>query len=196
LEVDRRADPGPVNWQPWRLTLIIADMEFTARIKSDSAGLLKGAAKCRVNAQGMELIKGAQAAVQIPIGTPAINESKNIVVLPLGERTIQLIVGKFGSYQERLARDLAAFLRSEKPLPLAGDYALEPYLWVLALLPFGIMAVTGGGAIWGGLGGALVAACFAIAQLEKLPLLYRVGMMLIISIIAYSLVIWLRLQAS
>lgn len=84
---------------------------------------------------------------------------------------------------------MAAWLRGERPaLPQAREYKIEPYLLVPALLPFGIMAVTRGGAIWGAVGGALAVACIAVAQIETLHKLVRLAIILAISAAAYGVV--------
>lgn len=164
-------------------------------IKSDSAGAIRGVMKSSATPQGLLLEKGSDV-LTLPIGSPAQHAGRNIVSASVDGRNVTFAVKKFGTYQDRFARDVAAWLRGERPAPQDNDYKLEPYLLLLAFLPFGIMIVTRGGAIWGGIGGALAMLCFVVAQNEKLSLAVRVLVMLLISAAAYSAVIALVMSTA
>lgn len=165
-------------------------MEFGAAVKLDSMGQLRGAVRCTVTPQGLSVAKGKAPPLLVPVGTPARHEGGSRMVIKAGGRVLTLSVSKFGSYPQRIARDVAAFLRGERPAPLAArEYKIEPYLLVPSLLPFGIMAVTGGGAIPGAIGGALAVACLAVAQVETLHKAARLAIILAITAAAYGVTI-------
>jgi hypothetical protein len=168
-------------------------MEFGAAVKSDSAGQLRGAVKCVLTPGGMSIGKGKSGVpLMIAQGTPARYDGGNRFSIDAGGgRTLALAVNKFGSYQNRIAREVASYLGGggRATPPDAAEFKLEPYMLVPAVLPFGIMAVTRGGAIWGAVGGVLAVSCLFVAQAEQLPKAARLGIILLINVAAYGGVI-------
>jgi len=161
-------------------------MQFNATIKSDSAGILRGGVKCSLTASGLTLAKRKIPTLLVPVGTDAISSRGNVVHVALPDRQIAFAVQKFGSYQGRLADDVAGFLRAERPEPVEADYKLQPYLLALSLLPIGIMILTGGGALWGAIGGAVAMACLVVAQNDRMPIAIRVLFILAICGMLYA----------
>lgn len=166
-------------------------MEFNATVKGDSLGQLRGGVKCAVTSGGLTVTKGKNPPLLIPIGTSAAAEGRSVLRVMLPDRQLSLAVQKFGAYQGRIAADVAAYLRGERQALAAGDYRLEPYLLVLSFLPFGIMILTRGGALWGAIGGGLAMLCLVVSQNEKLPILVRLLIVLGISACLYGLVLML-----
>jgi hypothetical protein len=161
-------------------------MQFNAAVKSDSTGMLKGTYQCTAAPDGLQLARKKQTVVVIPRGTAATLTGSNQVTVQTPGGTLVLAVSKFPAYQGRLAGAVAAFLRGERDLANEAEFKLEPYLLVPAVLPFGIMIVTRGGAIWGALGGGVAVACLAIAQLESIPRLGRLAIILLINVALYA----------
>jgi hypothetical protein len=94
---------------------------------------------------------------------------------------------KLGAYQNRLARDVAAFLDKRRLDP--RSYGMEWYLYVPAALPIGIPILTMGGALPGAAGFGLAAACYAIAQQERWPVGLRIAAELGLAGLVYALLI-------
>jgi hypothetical protein len=107
--------------------------------------------------------------LKIPVGAHAEYAGKNRIDVTLPDCRLEISVTKFGSYQNRLAQDMAAFLAGGKPMPVLSDYSLPWYFYVLSALPVGIPIITLGGAIPGAIGFGLAAACFGICQQEDWP---------------------------
>jgi hypothetical protein len=103
---------------------------------------------------------------------------------------LTLAVNKFGTYQQRIAREVVGYLTGARTtMPEAAEFKLEPYMLVPAVLPLGIMIVTRGGAIWGAIGGALAALCVFVAQAEELPKAARLAIIVLVNAAAYAGVI-------
>src|SRR5262249_59678622 len=91
----------------------------------------------------------------------------------------------------RRAGDVVASLNRQAGGPDPRGYAVEWYLIAIAILPLGIMILTGFGAIPGAIAGGLVAGCLMIAQQERLPVAARVGISLGVTVLGYLVTILL-----
>src|SRR5262249_57678936 len=147
-------------------------LQFNARIKTDPHKTLKGAFAASASAAGLTLRKGKQQ-VDVPVGTPARHVTRNTIEVELEGRPVELTIARLGWYQDRLARDPAAWLSPRKSGLDPDGYALPWYLFAAALLPAGIPIITLGGAIPAGAAALLIRAGLAVAQLEPLSQLAR-----------------------
>jgi hypothetical protein len=165
-------------------------MQFNVAVKEDSAGQLKGSYQCTAGPDGLHLSRKRQDVLIVPRGAGAIRTGSNRITVHVAGRTLVLAVSKFPAYQGRLADGVAAYLRGERELSAGdeGEFKLEPYLLVPAVLPFGIMILTRGGAIWGALGGVVAVACLALAQVESMPRVARLGLILLINAALYGMI--------
>src|SRR5689334_14989458 len=125
-------------------------MQFNVAVKSDSRGRLKGAYQGKVESDGLHLQRKGRDEVVIARGSDAKHVGANRVEVAMPDGAIvAFAVSRFGIYQSRLAAQLAAFLRGERrDLGDGSEFKLEPLLLIPAVLPFGIMLLTRGGAIW------------------------------------------------
>ncbi|MHB8994130.1 MAG: hypothetical protein ACYC63_02655 [Armatimonadota bacterium] len=73
--------------------------------------------------------------------------------------------------------------------------AMPPWLWVLAVLPLGIMILTRGGAIWGAMGGGLMGLNMWVGKKPELHIGVRTGIILAVTAVAYAIVIPLVVAA-
>jgi hypothetical protein len=170
------------------LVLASEPYPFTVTVLRDPDGQLKGGYRAQCTARGLQLTKKQGKPFCIPVGTPVTNLSRNRLGLTLDGRRIEVRVTKLAAYQNRLARDVSAFLRGEGGLDPQG-YRIEWYLLVPALLPLGIPVLTLGGALPAVFGVALSGCCFAIAQKERWPLAVRLLGSLGVSAAGYGVVI-------
>lgn len=164
-------------------------MQFNAIVKSDTSGQLKGQYQCTAAADGLHLARKKQAVVVIPRGTPATHTGSNLVTVDSPTGQLTMAITKFPAYQKRLAAAVASFVSGGRELPSDAEFKLEPYLLIPAVLPFGIMIVTRGGALWGVVGGLVAVGCLAVAQVESLPRIARLGLMLLINAVLYAVII-------
>ncbi|HEV3263593.1 MAG TPA: hypothetical protein VG013_42550 [Gemmataceae bacterium] len=181
-EERRRAEPDE------RAEVDDRPFEFKAVIKRDPDKSLKGAYQARVTPRGLRLTKAKKDPFLVPVGTPVTYLGGNRLALTLDGREVEVHVTKFRSYQQRLARDVAAFLKGKKQLD-PGSYAMEWYLLVPAALPLGIPIITLGGALPAALGCGLAGGCYAIAQKERWPVGARIAASLALAGIGYVAVI-------
>jgi len=161
-------------------------MEFNATVKSDPAGILKGGFKATLGPDGLRMERKKQPPVLVGRGTAATYQSGNMLTVALPGRAVTIAVTKFPAYQARLARGVAEYLRGERATFEDADVKMEWYLLVPAILPFGIMILTRGGAIWGALGGAVAVGCLYVAQVESMPKLARLVLIAVINAALYA----------
>lgn len=162
-------------------------MSINVLVKSDPAEHAKGRFVCEIKEKGLVLKQGKKQKIAIPRGTPARYQSKNKFSVQLETYKLEITVAKFGSYQGRLAEDLAGFVNGDQPAPDPSAYGIEWYFYALSAVPFGIPIVTLGGAIPGAIGGGLFGACVGVAQLEQWPKPARLATMIAINVVAYVL---------
>lgn len=162
-------------------------MSINVVVKSDPKGQAKGRFTCEVKEKGLVLKQGKKQKIVIPRGTPAKYESKNKFRVKLDTHQLEITVAKFGSYQNRLAEDLAGYVNGKRSAPDLSDYGIEWYFYALSFLPFGIPIITLGGAIPGAIGGGLFGACIGVAQQESWPKPARLATMIGINVVAYAL---------
>ncbi len=140
-------------------------MAFNVAIKSEPK-TAKGLYQCETSAQGLTLSQGKKR-ITIPVGVPTRYEGKNRFDVTLPDSRLTLTVSKFGSYQNRLAKDLATFLSTGGNPPNLADYKLPWYFYTVSVLPIGIPILTLGGAIPAVIGFGLAGTCFGISQKDE-----------------------------
>jgi hypothetical protein len=161
-------------------------MDFSATVKTEPPGVLKGSFKCAVTPHGIQFRQGKTLDFLIPVGTPAEHRPQNRVLVSLPEYRIDMTVVKWGSFADRFARDVALFVSGRGAPPQEHEYKMPVYLWVLALLPIGMPVITRGGAIPGAIAGAMVMVTYGIVQREDWPLAARIAGALAVSAGLYS----------
>lgn len=150
------------------------------KVVRDPYRLLRGVYRGEFASDGLQLRRGKEEVIRIPVGTSAEARGGNRVSAILDGREVTLAVSGMGLYSERLARDVALFLEGGRGVPDLADYALPRALMAVALLPAGILLIAlAGGAIGGALGGALagglIGANLAIIRKEAWPRAARVA---------------------
>lgn len=140
-------------------------MALNVTVKSEPRGAAKGQFQCEISDQGLILTQ-RKKTITVPVGTAASYAGKNRVDIALADQRLEVLVRKFGTYQNRLAKDIADFLTVGGRPPRVADYALPWYFYVVSALPIGIPVITLGGAIPGALGFGLASVCFGISQKE------------------------------
>jgi hypothetical protein len=171
-------------------------LQFKATIKSDPAKRLSGSYQCTSTPEGIRIEKKKENPLTLRPGTPAHRNVGNIVDVRFGDRTVSMAIAKFPAYQTRLADAVAAFLRGERGDLQDGEFKIEWYLLVPAILPFGIMILTRGGAIWGALGGVVAFACLALVQVESIPKIGRLLLILGVNAMLYAAIVTLVAASS
>ena len=160
-------------------------MPFNVKVISGSPSLPAGQYRAEVNADGLQLARRRETVLDIPVGTPAKYREKNRLALKLEDGPVELKVSKLGSYHNRLAKDVAAFLNRQCKTPVLSRYTLPWYFWVISALPLGIPVMLLGGAIPGAIGGGFAAGCFAVCQNEDWPDWVRALIALALVALAY-----------
>lgn len=158
---------------------------FNVMVKSEPSKFAKGQFRCEVLPNGLMLKKGKKQELFLPVGGGAEYLGKNRIATAVQGVRVEVSMTRWGSYQNRLARDTAQFLRGEGPMPQVADYGLPWGLLILAVLPIGIPIMTLGGALPAVIGIGLAGANFAIVQNEEMSLVARVALCVAITIGAY-----------
>jgi hypothetical protein len=135
-------------------------------VEAEPSNAAKGPFLCHFSADEVTL-KQRNTQIAIPIGVDASYAGKNQVDVTLPDCRLKMHVSKFGSYQNRLARDIAAFLSGGGDPPVATNYSLPWYFFVVSALPLGIPILTLGGAFPAMIGCGLAGGCFRIVQKEE-----------------------------
>ena len=162
-------------------------MNLNVVVKSEPKGFAKGRFQCAGNPEGLVLKQGKTELVLRP-GSRAEYLGNNRFAVSLDAHRLEVTVAKFGSYQNRLASDLAGFLRGDRPFPDANAYALPWYFYLISALPIGIPVITLGGAIPAAIGFGLAGACFGIAQKEEWPVPVRILSSLGLVVVGYIVI--------
>ena len=137
-------------------------------ITSEPKELAKGFWDCQMSEGGIVLTQKDQT-IEVPVGSDVGYPGKNKFSFAHQGGVVHVIINKMGSYQQRLARDMATWLTNQVPMPDPANYKLEWFYYIFAVLPFGIPIITLGGAIPTGLGVGLGFGNLAIAQKEEWP---------------------------
>jgi hypothetical protein len=198
IQSGRSAPPPPLREEAepeFEDSELSKPLAFRVTIKSDPEKLLKGIYQATVTRRGLKLSKAKTEPMLVPLGTPVTYLGSNRLSVTLDEREVEVRINKLRAYQNRLARDVAAFLKKGRPLDPNG-YALEWYLFIPAVLPLGIPILTLGGALPAVLGFGLAAGCFAIVQQEKWSMAFRLALSLIVAGIGYAVIIALLVLAA
>jgi hypothetical protein len=140
----------------------------------------------------MELRQAKKEPVWIPVGSAVEYEGKGQLNVEIDGREVTLGVGRINHYNDRLAFELAVYLRGGKKALHAADYVMPWSVLGAALLPVPMAGVfLAGGAIGGAIGGAyiggLVSLNLAIARKETWSRGARIGACAGISAAGYVL---------
>jgi hypothetical protein len=186
-EPRRRARSEEPEGEPWT---------FAAKVRNDPDGVLKGAFECRVSAQRIRFQQAGKADLKATIPARARYCDGSTFAVELEGREVEFTINEGTLYGGRLARDVARFLKGKGPMPQREDYKVPLWLYVPAVLPLGIMAVTQGGAIWGALGGGLAAGCIAIVRRDEISAALRLVIVLLLTAIGYAIPISIMIAKS
>ncbi|MBM4042017.1 MAG: hypothetical protein FJ290_26275 [Planctomycetes bacterium] len=170
-------------------------MGLNVVVKSVPQGDIKGQYECIVAPEGLTLRRKKRPDLFVPRGAIGEYLGGNRLKAQEPGRVLEIAVSKFGSYQNRLARDLAAFLSGQREVPNLADYRMEWYFYLVSVLPIGIPIITLGGALPAMLGFGLASGCFAIAQKDDWPVASRLLLCLGITAVAYVAVVALLVTA-
>ena len=163
------------------------DIALRLSVLSDSTHQLWGRIPARLTHEGLLLGEDAERCVARPGECAANYRRANRIALEIGTRRIDIKISKPGVYTGRLARDLAELLNSKRgPIRLA-DYRIEWYVWLLAVIPFGLLVLMRGGALWGALAGVMASVSLLVAHHEQLSRPVRIGAMLGLGAATYAL---------
>jgi hypothetical protein len=141
-------------------------MALNIVVKAEPRNAAKGQFQCQISADAVTLTQ-RKKQIAIPVGVDARYAGKNQIDVTLPDCRLEMRVTKFGSYQNRLARDIAAFLSGGGDPPVVTSYSLPWYFYVVSALPMGIPILTLGGAIPAMIGFGLAGGCFGIVQKEE-----------------------------
>jgi hypothetical protein len=170
-------------------------VRFPARVVTDEAGKLRGTFRARWEPEGLSLRQAKTQAVLVPVGTPSRYPGLNRLSVELGRRRLELVVTGRRLYQQRLARDLAAYLNGDQPRPDPRGYVIPLYLFGTAVLPLGIPLLALGGLIPTAVGVGLAAVCLAIVRRESWPAWGRALASLGLSAASYLVLgVWLAVM--
>jgi hypothetical protein len=148
-------------------------IRFVILITRDPQHLLKGRLSGEVSSDGLTLSRtDGTVETRIPIGSATRYLGLNRLAIVLDGREVQMLVFKANANQDRLTRDLAAFLNRQRPTLRPHDYSRVWYVVVAALLPLVLPVIAwplrlisgpGGGIFWGGLAVTLTAIGLVLA---------------------------------
>jgi Concanavalin A-like lectin/glucanases superfamily len=114
-------------------------IRFVVLITRDPDRALKGRLSAVVAPDGLTLSRAdGRVEVRIPIGSVTHYLGLNRLALTVEGREVQMLVFKGSANQDRLARDLAAFLSGQRHALHPHDYARVWYVVMVALLPLGL----------------------------------------------------------
>ncbi len=169
-------------------------MVLHAIVVSEPRGLYKGRWRFTLTSEGA-VLERRNNTLEIPVGTPVrfLGNSKLEVTLP--DCRLELGMSKLGFYTNRYVRDVAAFLAGQGNRPELTAYRLPWYFHLLSWLPIGIPIVTFGGAIFGAIGGGLVAVCYTIAGKEDWPSPVRLLIISLLVAAGYGVLVTLLIAA-
>jgi hypothetical protein len=171
-------------------------MSFSVEVQKGAVGIAKGTYQVQIHDSGVTLSRSGQEPIAVPVGSSVQVDAKATLQVATDNHEFRMRVLGFTLANQRLAEDLGAFLNKQAPPPNVSEYKIPTYLFVLAVLPFGIMIVTRGGALWGAVGGGLFAVGVAVAKRQELPLAARIAILVLINVLAYGGVIALVLALS
>jgi hypothetical protein len=173
--------------------MIVDDMSVIVVVTTEPR-TLKGKFACEIKPKGLTLIQGMKTMLEIPVGSNVEYLGKNRMSIMVDNMRLEFSVMKFGGFQNRLARDIAAFVAGEREPPVPRQYVLPWYFYAVAAMVLPIMF--SGGAIPMMAGFGLAGACFAIAQREEWSITVRLLFCVGIIIAAYTLLFLLLSMAS
>src|SRR5947208_3622576 len=93
---------------------------------------------CRKPLRVSAAVQGKPGVLSVPVGSKANYLNGARLAVTLEERRLELAVGGPGTYQQRLAQDVADYLNGERAGPDPRGYTIPWYLFVPAVLPIGI----------------------------------------------------------
>jgi hypothetical protein len=105
-------------------------MALNIVVKAEPRNAAKGQFQCQISADAVTLTQ-RKKQIAIPVGVDARYAGKNQIDVTLPDCRLEMRVTKFGSYQNRLARDIAAFGRNShiSPVPGGGRVVSALFSW-------------------------------------------------------------------
>jgi hypothetical protein len=161
-------------------------MALNVLVKPTAEGGPTGQYQCDVTKDGLTLTQ-KQESINVPRGSRTEYLGGNQFTVSLPEMPVEVTVAKFGTFQNRMAKDLADYVGGQGQKPNLESYALPWYFYVLCALPLGLPVITMGGAIPGMVSVALVGSCYAILRKEDWPTTTRVLIAGVVVTTAYIL---------
>jgi hypothetical protein len=160
-------------------------MSFPVVVKADPKTFAKGPYQLEIQSDSVVLTQ-KDRRIEIPVGANASHLDKNRFEVSLSEARLEITVAKFNIFQNRLSRDLAAFLSGEREAPVPDEYQMPWYFYAVSVLPIGIPIITLGGALPAVVGLGISGACFSVCQNEDLSVPVRLMIAGLLVVIAYS----------
>lgn len=164
------------------------EVYFDAKVIRDADGILRGKVKVEIAPNGMYVNPGEPNEELFPRGIEARKQKDNQLRVEVGERYVVLEIQGSRTYQKRLAKDAAAYLRGDRD-GMSNDYVIPVGLFILAGLPIGIPIITLGGAIPAGVGAGLTSLNFGILKNESMDMTTRVMSIIGLNVLGYGVLI-------
>lgn len=157
----RKPPRGP-EFEPIDCNVIVLD--HATNIEDRCAGL--------IYCEGLLLLRPDQRQL-LPVGTPANYEGDNACTLTLPDRKLTLRVSRLQTDMNRLVFDLCRFFNRQQESLDLEHYLKATWLYLLALLPLGLIPLSGFGPLFIGLAVVLSALCLLCTRLPQLPYLSK-----------------------
>ena len=90
---------------------------FKVHVLKDADGKLKGQFQGEWDPEGLLLREGKRTRLDVPVGSQASSLDGGRFSVKLGERRIEMAVVGMALYQQRLARDVVAYLNGKRRRP-------------------------------------------------------------------------------
>jgi hypothetical protein len=159
---------------------------FIVAIQRDPRKQLKGRFQGQLTTAGLQLQQGKKEPILLPRGCGAEYLGGNRLSVTVEDAAVVLTVSRrLAGYQNRLARDVAAYLNGDLAHLPIDNYSLPWYLTTLVLLPLAIPILTLGGLVPALIGAMGLAINAVIAQRENWPMPLRVILAAAVVCLAY-----------
>jgi|GEM_PF-4746321 hypothetical protein len=164
-------------------------MKFSVQVSAGGVGVGKGKYEVEVLGNGLKLVRPGKLPIVISVGARVTSNPKATLHVATDRHDFEMRVLGFTIANQSLADELAKFLTRRAPPPDPAQYRIPVYLFILAALPFGILAITRGGSLWGWIAGTLFLAGVIVAKRHDLPLAARAAVLAIMNLLTYGTVI-------